>query len=213
MAIPSASKERSYNGDYMQVGKRAEEIVLAFLKSRPDVLGVNDFRELRAVQEADIDFAIKTVDGRVTLAEVKSDRHLGISDNVLFEVLRINHTCITDKSCILGWSARTPAQYILYFSPQFNRLYQFRTEQLRKAFQKYSHDMRKKIRIDVVPTDQIKTTINVLIPKKYWKHIVRIYDLSAFAIEIDVNNADPTSPPIINQALYFDDGKNQQNLF
>ena len=180
MATPSASKERSYNGDYMKVGKKAEEIVLAFLKSRPDVLGVNDFRELRAVQEADIDFAIKTIDGRVTLAEVKSDRHMGITENVLYEVLRMNHTCIPEKSCVLGWSARTPAQYILYYSPKLKKLYQFRSEQLRKAFQKYTQDVRKP-NFDFVPTDKIKTTLNVLIPISYWKNIVKIYDLSVFA--------------------------------
>ena len=180
MATPSASKERSYNGDYMKVGKKAEEIVLAFLKSRPDVLGVNDFRELRAVQEADIDFAIKTADGRVTLAEVKSDRHMGITGNVLYEVLRMNHTCIPEKSCVLGWSARTPAQYIFYYSPKLKKLYQFRSEQLRKAFQKYTQDVRKP-NFNFVPTDKIKTTLNVLIPISYWKNIVKIYDLSVFA--------------------------------
>jgi ribosomal protein L19 len=218
MATPSASKERSYNGEYMQVGKQAEEIVLSFLKSRPDVLGVNDFRDLRAVQEADIDFAIKTRDGRVTLAEVKSDRHVGMTGNILFEVLRINHTCISEKSCVLGWSARTPAQFILYYSPQLKRLYQFRSEQLRKAFQQYSRDNRKKMRIDVVPTDKIKTTINVLIPKPYWQNIVHIHDLSDFAVEVDVNGGTPAPPPTEAQPVLFEDiktldHKNIRNLF
>ena len=93
-----ADKARSYSGDYMAAGKKAEEIVMRYLQSKPYIIGLNDFRELRAVQEADVDIAIKTIDGRVTLAEIKSDWHLGVSGNVLFEVLRINHTAPPERS-------------------------------------------------------------------------------------------------------------------
>ncbi len=161
----------------MAVGKKAEEIVMNFLQSKPYIIGINDFRELRAVQEADIDIAIKTVDGRVTLAEIKSDWYLGVSGNVLFEVLRINHTAPTDRCLTLGWSGRTPATWILYYSPQLNKIYQVRTSELRKAFQQYTKTERKNSNLSIVETDSIKTTVNVLIPWKYCSDIFTIHNV------------------------------------
>ena len=125
-----ANHARSYNGALMSRGKEAENIVIEFIKNRPDVLGISDWRELRQVQEADVDIAIKTRDGRTILAEIKSDSYLGISQNVLFEVLRINHTCQPDFSLTLGWSGRTPAKYILYYAPNVNAIYQFETSSI-----------------------------------------------------------------------------------
>lgn len=174
-----ADKARSYSGDYMAAGKKAEEIVMRYLQTNPYIIGINDFRQLRAIQEADVDIAIKTIDGRVTLAEIKSDWHLGVSGNVLFEVLRINHTAPPDRSGTLGWSCRTPANYILYYAPQVHKIYKFKTCDLRAAFQRYTEEARKgtDIRkwVSVVKTDEIKTTINVLIPWKYCESIATIY--------------------------------------
>lgn len=173
-----STKERSYSGDYMAAGKKAEEIVMKFLTDKPYIIGVSDFRQLKAIQEADVDIAIKTIDGRVTLAEIKSDWHLGVSGNVLFEVLRINHTAPPEKCLTLGWSGRTPATWILYYAPQVNKIYQFKTDDLRAAFQEYTKDARKGTYIDKVITDNIKMTINVLIPWKYCQNIARIYDVA-----------------------------------
>jgi predicted nucleotidyltransferase len=157
-------KDRSYDGDYMERGKKAEEIVIAFLKRRPMVLNVIDFRELRQAQGADFDVGIVSIDGRVPLAEIKSDAYLGKTGNVLFEVLRINHTCDPDFSATLGWSARTPARYILVYAPSVEKIYQFDTNKWRKCFQKYTLETRKNMRISIVETDRIKTTINILMP-------------------------------------------------
>lgn len=172
-----AEKPRSYSGNYMDVGKNAETIVMAFLRKRPEVVGIQDYRDLKPVQEADVDCAIKTIDGRVTLAEIKSDYHLGKSGNVLFEVLRINHTAPPDHALTLGWSGRTPATYLLYYAPQVEKIYRCRTDDLRKAFQTYTKTARKGTTISIVETDTIKTTINVLIPWEYCKDIFQIYSL------------------------------------
>jgi len=175
--VTGAFKPRSYAGDYMAAGKKAEEIVMKFLQDRPGIIDLNDFRQLKAVQEADVDIAIKTIDGRITLAEIKSDFHLGVSGNVLFEVLRINHTSYPDRSLTLGWSGRTPAKWLLYYAPQVNKIYQFKTDDLRAAFQRYTKAARKSININIVVTDEIKTTVNVLIPWEYCKNIAKCYDV------------------------------------
>ena len=172
-----ADKERSYNGDYMADGKIAEEKVFEFLERQPQVVGVDDWRDLRIVHEADVDCAIKTRDGVVTLGEIKSDSHLGQSGNVLFEILRINHTCQHEKSGTLGWSLRSPATFFLYYAPSVGKLYICRADSLRKIFQSYTRKARKNTRLDWVNTDSIKSTLNVLLPWEICKSIFKVYDL------------------------------------
>ena len=171
------TKQRSYCGDYMKAGLFGQNTVIDLLRSRPSILEVSDWSNLEAVQMADVDCAIKTIDGHVILAEIKTDTHLGITGNILFEVLRINHTCDPEFSTGLGWAARTPAKYIFYFAPSVNKVYKFKTVNLRQAMQKYTKDKRKGTRLDIVETDSIKTTINILIPIEYCVGLYEVYDL------------------------------------
>lgn len=184
--IPSADRMRSYDSGYMQAGKKAENIVMQWLREQPWTIGVDDLRPLRIMQEADVDCTIKTADGRITLAEIKSDKHLGISKNVLFEALRINHTCVADKAVTLGWSARSPAKWLLYYAPSVQKIYQMTMDDLRRACQKYTNEVRKRAFIDYVPTDNIKSTVNILIPKEYVESMdsFKIHDLARFQATI-----------------------------
>lgn len=165
--LPSADRQRSYNGGYMAAGKVAEEAVLGWLKGAPWVVGVDDLRQLKVMREADVDCSITLVDGRVTLAEIKSDKHLGRSGNFLFETLRINHTSQADRAMVLGWSARTPARQILYYAPTFNRVYSILTDEFRMAMQRYTQKSRRMTRLDYVETDVIKSTVNILVPEQF----------------------------------------------
>lgn len=172
-----ADKPRSYNGDYMADGKKAEEIVMNFLRQQPDVIGVDDWSNLQIVHEADVDCAIKTRDGLVTLGEIKSDSHLGQSGNVLFEILRINHTCQHEKAGTLGWSLRSPATFFLYYAPSVARIYICRANSLRKVFQSYTRQARQSVNTIWVNTDSIKSTLNVLLPWEVCKGVFKVYNL------------------------------------
>lgn len=172
------TKQRSYSGDYMQVGKAGEKIVIDYLRQSPSIIGVKDWSEVKEVQEADIDCAIKTIDGNILLAEIKTDNYLGATGNILFEILRINHTCDPQYSLTLGWSGRTPANYIIYYGPNINQMYVFKTSDLRRAMQKYTAENRKQSKISIVETDNIKTTLNILIPIKYCDGFYRKIDLN-----------------------------------
>lgn len=176
--LPDKNKQRSYDDDYMTAGKIAEEKIIAWLRERPEVIGIEDFRNIRAVHEADIDLGVKLMDGTVTLAELKSDWHMGKSGNVLFEILRINHRGPNDKVVTLGWSGRSPAIWLLIYAPQLDAIYRCKFEQLRSACQRYTYEAREKTRIDWVNTDNIKSTINILIPWKYCRAFFRRYDLN-----------------------------------
>lgn len=178
-APPSAENRRSYSGHYAKAGRKAEELIISWLRERPWVINLDDLREDRVMRQADVDVSLQIMDGRNPLAEIKSDYHLGVSGNVLFEVLRLNHTAPPEKACVLGWSARSPATWLLMYAPQKHRIYHWRFEDYRRAKQLYVSEVRKKTRFDIVPTDNIKTTVNILIPWKYCEATCTIHELPA----------------------------------
>lgn len=174
-AIPSAENHNSYNGHYMTVGRNAERVVMEWLKNRPSIVGIDDLRNLRAMQEADVDMSIRLYDGRVALAEIKSDWWLGVSGKIIFEILRLNHTCTTDSSCVLGWSARSPAKWLLFYAPQVKAIYKISFDDYRSAMQRFTQEEEPHKHIVTVRTDRIKTTLNLLIPEKYMAEGLKIY--------------------------------------
>lgn len=164
-----SDKARSYDGDYMQLGKTGEARVIEWLKSYPGVIGVDDFTQLKQMQKADVDCGIYMRDGRVMLAEIKTDSYLGKTENILFEVLRINHTCDTDYSGTLGWSFRSPAKWLLYYAINIDTVYRITFDNFRKGMQAYTKTERKNTNISYVTTDSIKSTVNILVPEVYFE--------------------------------------------
>jgi len=164
-AAPSSASQRSYNGHYMTAGKKAEEIVLRWLIERPNVVDLDDLRSLRPLQKVDVDSAIYTTDGHVAFLEIKSDWHLGVSGNVLVELARINHTAVPNKSLVLGWSVRSPAEWLAMYAPQRNEIWITRFASYRRAFQTYTWNAREATRLRWVNTDDIKSTLNAILPE------------------------------------------------
>jgi len=179
-------KIRSYNGEYMVIGRAGENIVIDWLKNNPKVVGITDFREIRAIQEADVDVGIALYSGGICLAEIKTDTHLGTPGrcgtcNILNEVLRINHHSPPECAGYLGWTLRSPAQWLLYYAP--NRkpeaIYKGRFAAIRRVLQSYtkSHDVNKEGRFDRVRTNGQKTTYNILIPESEYTGIFEIVQI------------------------------------
>lgn len=179
MPTPDKAREKSYSGDYMQAGEETERIIAEWLKSRDGISRVDDLRKDRVMQQADVDFAVHLKSGHVWLIEAKSDKHLGISQNVLFEILRIYHTAPPEYCAGLGWAAKSPATHVIYHAPSVSKLYVFEMKKLRAAFQSYTGEARKRINLNIVETDKAKTTVNVLIPMKYCEGSYREYELRA----------------------------------
>jgi hypothetical protein len=165
--IPSHDRKRSYNGGYMAFGTNTENGVIEWLKKLPWVDGVDDVRAVNALQGADVDCSIRLRDGRVVLAEIKGDQHLGRSPNFLFETLRINHTAFADKAVTLGWSARSPATSLLYYAPSTCSICHLTMNDFRRAMQNYTKVARGNTKLSYVETDAIKSTVNILIPSEY----------------------------------------------
>src|SRR6516164_6757378 len=95
---PSADRERSYNGGYMDAGREAEEIVISHFENSSGVLQYIDVRNDPLFQDREIDFTFllkrdlpwKGLPPEFPHSvEVKSDQHVGDTGNWLFELQRI----------------------------------------------------------------------------------------------------------------------------
>jgi hypothetical protein len=177
-AMTGIEKARSYNGDYMRIGKAGETVCLNWLRQHPGVCDIIDFRAVRAVHECDIDCGVKLYTGNICLVEIKTDTYLGVTGNILCEVLRINHTCEPNFAGYLGWMLRSPAKYLLYYAPNRipSAIYKAEFALIRRVIQDYTQ--KNNPRIDIVRTDNIKTTFNLLIPALEFNSIFEIYDIS-----------------------------------
>jgi len=174
-APTGANKNRSYSGDYMNIGKQGEAIVIAWLEKNPHILGVSDFRDIRQIQEADVDVGIRLYTGQVCLAEIKTDTHLGVSNNIIAEVLRINHYSDHRYAGYLGWSFRSPAEFLLFYAPNRNppAIYKTTFKKYRSVIQLYTKE--NPVKFLEIRTDSGKTTYNILIPEDKFDGLFQIH--------------------------------------
>lgn len=152
---------KSYDGELMNTAKSNEDIILDWLKGNHR--SVIDFREFRLAQRIDVDFGIETIDGRIVLAEIKSDRWVSNEGNLCFENHRINHFA-PGHWFYLGWGWRSPAQKLIVRNPFSGDTYVFSFSVLRRAVAKHIYTLGKRVNILVIETDEQKTTFNYLVP-------------------------------------------------
>jgi hypothetical protein len=174
-------EEKSYNGDLMQKGTKNEEIILNWLQNDISSKGIIDFREFRLAQRIDVDFGIETIDGKIVLAEIKSDKWISRNGNLCFETMRINHF-VDDKWFYLGWGWRSPAQSLIVRNPETNETYIFPFLQLRRKIASYISEVGRSLRTNITETDKQKTTFNFLIPMNV---LIGIYNLYHVPIKIE----------------------------
>jgi hypothetical protein len=172
MVSTGGNKGRSYSGDYMAAGKNAEEIIMRYLEGEPTVDHIIDCRDDPECQNQEIDFDVFLKNGKKIFVEAKSDTHLGVSGNILFEFARINHTVSNLDFCVRnGWSIRSRATHFIYYAEAVESLYIVKAPNLRTAMQEYTKQARKNTHFDYVSTDDIKSTVNILIPISFVKEI------------------------------------------
>lgn len=153
--------QKSYQGELMRKGTENEEAILEWLERYgKDVI---DFREFRLAQRIDVDFGVETIDGRIVLAEIKSDKWIEEAGNLLFECNRINHYA-EENWFYLGWGWRSPAQKLIIRNPKTGDTFVFDFRRLRKFVGRYVGQVGKKLNTCIVETDKQKTTFNYLIP-------------------------------------------------
>jgi len=99
MKLKNMRNEKTYCGELMEKGMKNEEIILLWLKEISKE--IIDFREFKLAQRIDVDFGIETIDGKIVLAEIKSDKWIKEIGNLCFECNRINHF-VPEKWFYLG---------------------------------------------------------------------------------------------------------------
>ena len=83
---------------------------------------------------------------------------------------------------VLGWSLRTQASWVLYYSPHFAYVYQFHASDLRIGFQRYTDEARNSAQFVWINTDRIKSTLSVLVPLKYYAGMYEVHDVQSYAM-------------------------------
>lgn len=175
--IYGPDQAKSYDGPMMARGADGEEIIWQFLKFRSDVADLADLRDVKIFQRLNVDFGAR-INGRYELIDAKTDKHLGVSGNVLFEKGRIYHDSPPENIFARGWGAKSAATFIFYYAPDVNAIYTTRLNDLRLATNQYIKDHRHQTNLIVIATDETKTTENVLIPWSYCEPIFKIHQLS-----------------------------------
>jgi hypothetical protein len=164
-STPDASRPRSYSGGYMAAARVAEEIVFVWLRQQKWILAARDARDDLESRANDIDFWIETDDKRSLSIEVKSDAHLDVSGRWLFELHRINLTASSEYWFVQGWSIRSQADVLAFYAPSSGKLHFIKTVEYRQAF--LEAVAARDCQFGMVPTDQIKRTLNAYFPEQY----------------------------------------------
>ncbi len=149
------------DGRLMGIGKEGEAVAFAFMSNLSHA-GIEDVRADPVWQARDVDYRFTRMDGSTINVEVKSDRHIATTGNVLFELLRIHHSA--ERCAYLGWSVFSWADRLLVWCPPAERLYLFEVLALREAMQTYTQEARQSMKLRVIATDTQRTTISVLVP-------------------------------------------------
>lgn len=112
--------------DSLEIGYEGEEIVLQYLQSRPNVIGIADVRHKSEFRKLDIDFVVLLNSGYIKWVEVKADTYK--SGNFFFETL----SCIETDS--LGRFYKSMADLWCYYFVNTGELYTFNLPELVKWF-------------------------------------------------------------------------------
>ena len=158
-----------FNADgLVQKGNIAEMVVYSFLLSQDHITNVVDVTKNREYQDVEIDFTFD-VGSLLYGVEVKYDKHIGNTKNVIFELTRI-HLTSQNHCAYLGWSVFSEADYIAVWCEPTQELYMIQTVKLRKAFQRYATAAKKSMQLRTIISDDTRLTINVLIPLSYVRY-------------------------------------------
>lgn len=174
-----ARKAESYSGDYKAVGKRGEAAVMEWLRSRPNVAEVVDLSTDWYWREQDVDARILWDNGKQDLAEIKTDTYARIGGNILFEILRLNHsTDAMGRAAETGWSLRSPAAWLFVYAPIEPAIFYCRMARLREWFQAWSYGHLDTMKQKWIRTDCNKSTLIVLVPWADCGHLFAVGKIS-----------------------------------
>ena len=155
------------SGEMAEKGKKTECIIRSWLKRNSQVKSLIDVSHDKAFQRLDVDVIATLHDGRQIQIEIKTDYNLLVSGNFLFELQRVYMGAKTRHPSTMGWSVKTPAEYIVWYSPKKQKIVSMLTNNYRRSFMDYMTEIKANPRFHVECTSENCTTINILFPVRF----------------------------------------------
>jgi len=144
-------------------GAAAEDIARRFLAAHRAVARVEDVRAVKAWQVRDVDYIAHLTTGQRMNVEVKSDRWIGTTGNMLVEVCNVHFAGERGRAVRAGWTFFTQAAWLLLWCPTNERLYSLTTRALHEGL-KRSAQSGTQTRLSASVTEGRWMTVNALIP-------------------------------------------------
>lgn len=173
-----ANMINEYCGQMRSAGKKGEDFIESYLKSKYGFENVERLTEDSHYFKKDIDFRVVN-NGNVHLIEVKTDSRINETGNIPFEFLRIY---FRDFTTYEGWGFRSEATGLIIKEDKSTVIYCFDFASLREDVRKYLLKIKGKVRVATVMSNSqeiitepsskndIKLTFNLLIPLKEVRH-------------------------------------------
>lgn len=150
-----SDKARSYTGALMNIGEPAEAYIARYLEREyVKVISVGKEKKRR-------DYRCFLANGKVHLIEGKTDTKIAETKNVPWEIFRLENR---GMRAYLSWGYATLSYRVVYFVPQWLKILDIRTEDIRRVI--FGHIMSRGREISVAPTitDSDRITFNFLVP-------------------------------------------------
>ncbi len=150
-----SNEPRSYTGALMNIGEPAEAYIARYLEREyVKVIPIGKEKRRR-------DYRCFLANGTVHLVEGKTDTKIAQTSRVPWEVFRLERGGI---KAYLSWGYASPCYRVVYFVPQWLRILDIRTEDIRQVI--FEHLMGKGREVFVAPTltDSDRITFNFLVP-------------------------------------------------
>jgi len=178
-----SDKDRSYNGELMDIGEPAEAYVARYLEREyVRVVPVGKERQRR-------DYRCFLPDGKMHLNECKADTKIAETRKIPWEIFRLEKR---GARAYISWGYTSPCYRVVFYVPQWFRLLDVRAEDVRRVI--FEHLMSKGSQVFVRPTltDKDRITFNFLVPLSLLKEKDILKEVEIAEI--------PLAPPVPYQA-------------
>lgn len=150
-----SGKPRSYEDELMQIGEPGEAYIGSYLaREYIKVIPVGKEKRRR-------DYRCFLENGEVHLIEAKTDTRIASTSNVPWEVFRLEAGGI---KAYMSWGYATPAYRVVYFVPQWMKILDVRSEDMRKLIFKHLMAKGHGLRIVHTLTDEDRITFFFPVP-------------------------------------------------
>lgn len=150
-----SDKPRSYNGALMDIGAPGEAYIARYLEREyVRVIPVGKEKHRR-------DYRCFLANGMVHLVEGKTDTKVALTSRLPWEVFRLERGGV---KAYLSWGYASPCYRVIYFVPQWLRIIDIHTEDMRRAIFEHLMGKGREVFVTHTLTDSDRITFNFLVP-------------------------------------------------